>query len=555
MMHSSAPPAPASSLSARVKARRKQLSSYMRRAFRQWRAFAPKPFPVDHPMMTVQLSSFLPEDSQHYTQRLLELENQTLCRVLPDALEIVSNHTAEADTPFPGEVVRNSQKAAAQTRYSCSLHKDAPPLSPTDLEQAVFCLEHTGMPAAPLLRQDNFFSKKEAKGPRCRTPGGGLFLPPQQTTPHKPTLLLALGTITDGGGERLTSRIITHMAAEGWRILVVNTGFHPTEDSPPVKWFTAITPEVYHTRDFLPLAEDGGAFVRYLVHSRQVDVLWQAGSAPVYQALAQLREESPHCAVVDILFNTEGHLAANRAQAAYIDHVITESNAVAACLTEQGETRARISTVPSGIAVEPLSASSPSSEQLRRELGIPPDAVVAGFSGRLSPEKAPEVFVEIAAACRDIPQLYFVMTGRGPAESAVQERMAALAPERLFLMGHVPASAPWLAMYDILVVPSRLDGRPLAVMEAMSLGTPCLASDTGGLPELITHGETGLLALPADAAAFAETLRVMAQDRPSLERMGRAAQKTAHEQFDQNIMFRRYSAIFQKLLTTNRSKI
>jgi glycosyltransferase involved in cell wall biosynthesis len=83
---------------------------------------------------------------------------------------------------------------------------------------------------------------------------------------------------------------------------------------------------------------------------------------------------------------------------------------------------------------------------------------------------------------------------------------------RLHLLGEPPEIAPVLASFDLLVVPSVLDGRPVVVLEALSLGVPVLAFRVGALPELIQEGETGWLCDPNDPKAFAGRIEHAGQD-------------------------------------------
>ena len=124
-----------------------------------------------------------------------------------------------------------------------------------------------------------------------------------------------------------------------------------------------------------------------------------------------------------------------------------------------------------------------------------------GFVGRLSHEKGPDRFIDLAGY---FPSLTFHVFGSGPME----EDLKHAAPENVKFHGHVESmESAWKDM-DILCMPSRKEGLPMAALEGMAAGVPVLAYSAGALPKLITHGENGWLApLPEDAQICAQDLK------------------------------------------------
>src|SRR5690606_14037058 len=131
-----------------------------------------------------------------------------------------------------------------------------------------------------------------------------------------------------------------------------------------------------------------------------------------------------------------------------------------------------------------------------------------GFSGRWSPEKNPLGFLWVAELLAINPRISFVMTGTGRMEADLREalRDSTLPAGRFHLLGNVDDLSKILPEFDLLVVPSRQDGRPVVVLEAMASGVPVVASRVGGLPELIVPGETGELCDPDDLVEFADAI-------------------------------------------------
>ena len=175
--------------------------------------------------------------------------------------------------------------------------------------------------------------------------------------------------------------------------------------------------------------------------------------------------------------------------------------------------------------------------------------MVIGFSGRLSEEKAPEIFVEIAKLCQGVQNLRFVMTGAGPMAKEISEKLQSLPPSVKFeFAGLVDDVNQYLALYDVLLLPSRLDGRPLVVMEALACGLPVIASNVGALPDLIEDGENGYLVPAANAAIFAERVRTLAGDRALLARLKSGARHTAEENLDANKAYRDYDIALREAI-------
>jgi glycosyltransferase involved in cell wall biosynthesis len=130
----------------------------------------------------------------------------------------------------------------------------------------------------------------------------------------------------------------------------------------------------------------------------------------------------------------------------------------------------------------------------REALRLPADVPVVAFVGRLSPEKAPEVLLR---ALRGTATRILV-AGEGP----LREALAAEAdPEQVRFLGFLSDVRPVLAAADVLALPSRTEGLPMAVLEAMAAGLPVVASAVGSLPEVLGEG-AGLLVPPGDVPAL-----------------------------------------------------
>jgi glycosyltransferase involved in cell wall biosynthesis len=363
-----------------------------------------------------------------------------------------------------------------------------------------------------------------------------------------PVLLLAAPFLILGGAERLLSRIVAALVAAGWRVLVTTSIDAGSESGDTTRWFEPATAEIYHLPRFLS-PERWEEFVRYLITSREVDLLWVVGSAFIYDILPALKAEFPQLRVADLLFNTFGHVENNRKHAALIDLTFVENQEVLRFLRTAGEEDRRIALAPSGVDLVALQPGS-RDPLVARAVQAGDDDLIVGFSGRWSEEKDPLAFVEIARRAPADLRVRFAMTGTGPLRAAIEQAVAAAHfPEgRFHLVGEAPDVVPYLRSYDVLILPSRLDGRPVVVLEALGLGVPVIASRVGALPELIEDGVNGFLCGAGDIVGFVACLVALAQDQGRLARMKAASRLYAECHLDEQIMLAFYKDRLRELV-------
>jgi glycosyltransferase involved in cell wall biosynthesis len=210
--------------------------------------------------------------------------------------------------------------------------------------------------------------------------------------------------------------------------------------------------------------------------------------------------------------------------------LIAVSGAMARELVALGLPADRVSVVLT--AIDPLERPASSRAELRTKLGLPHERPLALFLGRLSPVKGPDVLIEAVKLVRErVPRAVFVLTGEGqlraPLDAAVHEHHL---QEHVLFAGAVPRErvGEYLAACDLLVLPSRSEGLPHAVLEAMAFSLPVVASAVGGVPEVVENGLSGVLVPPEDPPALAGGLERLMGDLELCERFG-AAGRAAFE--------------------------
>jgi glycosyltransferase involved in cell wall biosynthesis len=180
------------------------------------------------------------------------------------------------------------------------------------------------------------------------------------------------------------------------------------------------------------------------------------------------------------------------------------------------------------------------------------------FVGRISAEKGPLEFVKIAQAIvLKRPASRFVVMGEGPDLPAMKAAVALSGLDGNFdFCGYQPPEtlkAAYGAM-DVLILPSRCEGLPMAILEAFSRGVCVAAFSVGGIPELITHGHTGLLVSPGDTAGLATQILTLQQDASLSSRLRVNAREAVVTRFGVQSQVGKLEAIYGDILNPTRVK-
>lgn len=180
--------------------------------------------------------------------------------------------------------------------------------------------------------------------------------------------------------------------------------------------------------------------------------------------------------------------------------------------------------IPNGVPIpEPVEDDARS--RLRRQLGVPAGRVFGLFVGRLVDAKNPSCLLRAIAALPAAQRPWMAMAGDGPLRADVeQQRDASGLQADITLLGERSDTTALMQAADFLVLPSLHEGMPNVLLEAMAAHCPIIASDVGGIPELIAAGRNGLLFASDDEQALAQAIMQMSEN-PGL---GRQLAQTAY---------------------------
>lgn len=178
-----------------------------------------------------------------------------------------------------------------------------------------------------------------------------------------------------------------------------------------------------------------------------------------------------------------------------------------------------------------------------------------GIVGRLQPAKGHRHFLE--AAClleRRLPGSRFLVVGDGPLRAELEREAARLGlGSRVVFTGLVSDPVPVVGALDLFTLASLSEGLPVALLEAMSLARPVVATAVGGVPDVIADGCNGLLIPPADPAGLARAWERLLTEPGLAERLGAAARRTVLDRFDQRGCHREILDLYASLLAGSRS--
>jgi glycosyltransferase involved in cell wall biosynthesis len=208
-----------------------------------------------------------------------------------------------------------------------------------------------------------------------------------------------------------------------------------------------------------------------------------------------------------------------------------------------------------GIDVSPSANGAPGVE-VRGELGIPADAPLVGMIARVAAQKDYPTLAKAAArVLAEEPGARFVVVGDHSSEANQQHFVFVRkvlddcgVGHAFVFTGQRTDIARLLRAFDLFVLSTHWEGLPLVILEAMSQATPVIATDVDGIPEIVTHGETGLLFPHEDDRQLAADILSLLRDRDRAEGLGRAAQRLVQAQFTTRQFAASMNDVYSRLL-------
>jgi len=210
----------------------------------------------------------------------------------------------------------------------------------------------------------------------------------------------------------------------------------------------------------------------------------------------------------------------------------------------------KITLVPNAIDLRRFTPGTISRLESRSKLGLPPDVPVIAGVGRLNPQKNFSLFLEVAAALAPrFPTLRFLLAGEGPEEAVLREKASQLGlVDRIVFSGYVADTRQVYAASDILLMPSRFEGLPMTLLEAMAMNLPVVASRLDGIAEVIEDGKEGCLVDPGNPTGFAEHCAALLENPSKSSELAANARAKIEARFSVERMTSAVEAIYDRFL-------
>ncbi|MGA3206900.1 MAG: glycosyltransferase family 4 protein [Syntrophales bacterium] len=210
----------------------------------------------------------------------------------------------------------------------------------------------------------------------------------------------------------------------------------------------------------------------------------------------------------------------------------------------------KFAVIHSGVDLSKFSNVQEHGTEMKKKLGIPEQTFVVGTVGRLTAIKGHKYLIEAAARILPkIPQIVFVFLGDGELmnELKMQAALAGIGDKVKFL-GWLPNIAEFMSTFDIFVLPSLNEGMGKVLVEAMAARKPIIASDIGGISDLVIHGKNGLLVAPMNSDALANSIELVLRNSQTRTNMGEEGQRLS-QKYDVNSMISKIDGLYLQLLT------
>lgn len=222
--------------------------------------------------------------------------------------------------------------------------------------------------------------------------------------------------------------------------------------------------------------------------------------------------------------------------------VLLSHNVIAVSKKDRSDSPLRSKTVviKNGIDEAPLLPKQDARESLSQ---TPlPNAVWVGVVAELTANKGIDVLLQ---AVPDVQEAHFFIAGNGEDKNYLVKMAQNLGiSDRVTFLGQVQNVARYLTAFDIFVLPSRKEGLPYTLLEAGSAGLPVVATNVGGIPEIVEHEKTGLLVPPKDPRSLANALKRLIANEPFRKKLGTALKQKVEREFSLDSMLEQTATLY-----------
>ena len=230
-----------------------------------------------------------------------------------------------------------------------------------------------------------------------------------------------------------------------------------------------------------------------------------------------------------------------------MDQLIAVSRSIERKIAGEHRTGAPVRLIYNGVDLERYDHQEPCCT-LHEEYGMEPGSQIVGVVARLEPEKGHQTLIEAwPHVLRKVPSAYLLIVGEGSRRDFLEQLAAAhMVAHRVIFTGRRDDIPAVTAALDVAVLPSWREAQGLSILEAMALSRPVVASDVGGIPEMVENGVTGLLVEHDNPVALAGAIVRLLTDHGFADTIARAGHDLVHDRFCIELMVKAIEQIYDE---------
>lgn len=411
---------------------------------------------------------------------------------------------------------------------------------------------------APLAASErqNFFAKTEAAAAIDSPPARPA---PEQKLPRRLRVLQVVDGFRMGGAENKLVELIAHLDKEKFEVMLANVG--PL--GALTEKFNQLGVEIFHVPRRFAFDPTPVWRLAQLMWQRRIDVvqttlLWADIVGPVAATLAKVPvvlswETVSHEG--DPFHNNFQRRLGYQWAMKWVDLIVPVSDEIKRSLIRRRHIpEHKIRVIHYGVDLQKFRSNGQAAVSAKRaEVGAAADAILVGVVARLEPPKGHRYLLEaLPEVVKKYPQVHVILVGDG----ALRGELETLA-QQLAISAHVTFLGArhdvndLLNAIDLFVLPSISEGLPNVLLEAMACQKPVIASDVGGIPEVVRHGENGYLVPPGAAVALRETLLRSLAEREQWQAFARRARHTVETSFSLEYQMARFESTYAEFYARN----
>ena len=235
-----------------------------------------------------------------------------------------------------------------------------------------------------------------------------------------------------------------------------------------------------------------------------------------------------------------------------VDVIIAISEGVKKVLVEGGVDPENVEVISSGIdfsSFEEDSSALTSKDYLHREFSFAVDDYLVGIVAHLADHKGHQYLIQATKILKQqAPKIKTIIVGEGPLSMELDRQAKELDVEDIiFFLGFRKDIPKILSSLDLFVLSSHLEGMGSSILDAMASRLPVVATNVGGIPEVVIHGETGLLVPPRNPSALARAILRLYSDKTLASRLGQKGYELVHRKFSAEAMADKVVRLYEKV--------